>query len=303
MLNPIVRNQRGNWWFFDQLTGAGNQRPELLGNWKWGGGIEGGIGLDWFCGGWKKSGVLGKTGDGCLSVVVPTFNEEATLAHVLGQVLAQRLTGEVIVVDDGSVDATAKIAREWVEKDARVRFLEHEKNQGKGAALRTGFAAAKKPFVIVQDADLEYDPADYERVVAPLLEDEADVVYGSRYLRKDTRRVLRFWHTTGNRFLTLASNMMSDLYVSDMETCYKCFRREVIQAIKIEEERFGFEPEVTAKLAKMRLRVMETAVNYHPRGYDEGKKIGWKDGVRALWCILKFNILNREATEWKRDEK
>lgn len=234
-----------------------------------------------------------------MSVVIPTYNEEGTLDEVLRRVLEQRLVGEVIVVDDGSGDGTARIGRAWAEKETRVRFLEHEKNRGKGAALRTGFVAATKPYVIVQDADLEYDPGDYERVVGPLLRDEAEVVYGSRYLRKDPRNVMRFWHTTGNRFLTLASNMFSDLYVTDMETCYKGFRREVIQAIEIEEERFGFEPEVTAKLAKMRLRVMETSVSYYPRGYEEGKKIGWKDGVRAMWCIFRYNFLDREVVEWE----
>ncbi len=237
-----------------------------------------------------------------LTVVVPTYNEEATLDAVLGRILVQKMVGEVIVVDDGSHDKTRQIAERWAGREMRVVFLLHEKNQGKGAALRTGFQAATRDFVIVQDADMEYEPEDYAKVLAPLLEDEADVVYGSRYLKKDTRRVMRFWHTTGNRFLTLASNMFSDLYLTDMETCYKCFRREVIQAIPIEEERFGFEPEVTAKLAKMKLRVMETSVQYHSRGYDEGKKIGWRDGVRALWCIFRYNVLEREVFFWTRDE-
>ena len=149
---------------------------------------------------------------------------------------------------------------------------------------------------------MEYDPIDFQRVVAPLAADEADVVYGSRYLKKDPRNVMRFWHTMGNRFLTLLSNMMSDLHVTDMETCYKGFRREVIQAIPIEENRFGFEPEVTAKVAKMKLRVMETSVHYYPRSYDEGKKIGWKDGVRAIWCIFRYNILDRDSFEWQKAE-
>ncbi|MGE9267150.1 MAG: glycosyltransferase family 2 protein [Verrucomicrobiales bacterium] len=238
-----------------------------------------------------------------LTVVVPTYNEEATLSTVMERVLAQPMVGEVIIVDDGSHDDTKKIAEEWAGKEPRVRFLIHEENRGKGAALRTGFQAAKLPFVLVQDADMEYDPEDYAKVMAPLLADEADVVYGSRYLKKDTRRVMRFWHTTGNRVLTTASNMFSDLYVTDMETCYKCFRREVIQAIPLEEERFGFEPEVTAKLARMKLRVMETSIHYYPRGYDEGKKIGWKDGVRALWCIFRFNLLDREVYHWERADE
>jgi glycosyltransferase involved in cell wall biosynthesis len=156
------------------------------------------------------------------------------------------------------------------------------------------------PYVIVQDADLEYNPEEFYKVVSPLADGRADVVYGSRYLKKDTRVVLRFWHTMGNRFLTLLSNMMSDLHVTDMETCYKCFRREVIQAIPIEENRFGFEPEVTAKLAKMQLRVMETSVSYYPRSYQEGKKIGVRDGFRAIWCIIRYNVLDRGVIEWQR---
>lgn len=237
---------------------------------------------------------------GVLSVVVPMYNEEGTLAEVLGKILAQKMVGEVVLVDDGSSDGTARVAKEWEDKEERVRFIQHERNQGKGAALRTGFLQAKMPYVIVQDADLEYDPGEFCKVVGPLADGQADVVYGSRYLKKDTRVVLRFWHTMGNRFLTLLSNMMSDLHVTDMETCYKGFRREVIQAIPIEENRFGFEPEVTAKLAKMKLRVMETSVSYYPRSYDEGKKIGVKDGFRAIWCIFRYNVLDREAIEWER---
>ena len=238
---------------------------------------------------------------GPLSVVVPMYNEAATLAEVLEIVLAQPLVGEVILVDDGSKDGTVTIAEDWAEKEDRVIFLKHLVNQGKGAALRTGFQAATRPFVMVQDADMEYDPNDYERVVGPLVRDEADVVYGSRYLKSNPRNVLRFWHTMGNRFLTLQSNMFSDLHVTDMETCYKAFRREVIQSIEIEENRFGFEPEVTAKLAKMDVRLMETSIKYYPRSYDEGKKIGVKDGFRALWCIFKFNVLDTHKIEWKRE--
>lgn len=239
---------------------------------------------------------------GVLTVVIPIYNEETTLGPILERVLGRQMVGEVILVDDGSYDGTALVACSWVEREKKVRLIEHERNRGKGAALRTGFQNATCPYVIVQDADMEYDPADFGRVVAPLVADEADVVYGSRYLKKDPRNVMRFWHTMGNRFLTLLSNMMSDLYVTDMETCYKGFRREVIQAIPIEENRFGFEPEVTAKVAKMKLRVMETSVHYYPRSYDEGKKIGWKDGVRAIWCILKYNLFDREPIEWKRVE-
>ena len=235
-----------------------------------------------------------------LSVVVPMYNEEGTLAEVLGKILVQKMVGEVVLVDDGSSDRTAQIARQWENDDERVRFIQHHVNQGKGAALRTGFLQAKMPYVIVQDADLEYNPEEFYKVVSPLADGRADVVYGSRYLKKDTRVVLRFWHTMGNRFLTLLSNMMSDLHVTDMETCYKCFRREVIQAIPIEENRFGFEPEVTAKLAKMQLRVMETSVSYYPRSYQEGKKIGVRDGFRAIWCIIRYNVLDRGVIEWQR---
>lgn len=238
---------------------------------------------------------------GPLTVVVPMYNEAGTLSTVLEKVLAQPLVGEVVLVDDGSGDETRAIAKTWEEKEERVRFLVHDHNQGKGAALRTGFQAATRDFVIVQDADLEYDPGDFERVVGPLVEDKADVVYGSRYLRSDPRRVLKFWHTMGNRFLTLLSNMASDLYVTDMETCYKAFRREVIQAIEIEENRFGFEPEVTAKLARMEVRVMETSVAYYPRSYDEGKKIGVKDGFRAIWCVWRYNVTDKTTIQWKRD--
>ena len=237
---------------------------------------------------------------GVLTVVIPIYNEESTLGPILERVLEQEMVGEIILVDDGSHDGTAAVAREWEEKEDKVRLIAHERNRGKGAALRTGFENASRPYVIVQDADMEYDPADFQRVVVPLATDEADVVYGSRYLKKDPRNVMRFWHTMGNRFLTLLSNMMSDVHVTDMETCYKGFRREVIQAIPIEENRFGFEPEVTAKVARMKLRLMETSIHYYPRSYDEGKKIGWKDGVRAIWCIVKYNLFDREPIEWRK---
>lgn len=246
--------------------------------------------------------MLDKIPAGVLTVVIPIFNEEKTLGLILERVLKQEMVGEIILVDDGSYDDTATVARGWEEKEELIRFIAHKKNQGKGAALRTGFQNATMPFVIVQDADMEYDPVDFLRVIEPLAANEADVVYGSRYLKKDPRNVMRFWHTMGNRFLTLLSNMMSDLHVTDMETCYKGFRREVIQAIPIEENRFGFEPEVTAKIARMKLRLMETSIHYYPRSYDEGKKIGWKDGFRAIWCIFRYNILDREPIEWKRSD-
>jgi len=225
-----------------------------------------------------------------LSVVIPAYNEEATVAQVIEAVLAVSLVGEVIVVDDCSSDRTSNVVQSISDSNKKVRLLRHEVNQGKGAALRTGFQGATLPFVIVQDADLEYDPNEFPLVVQPLIDNDCDVCYGSRYLRNNPRRVLRFWHTMGNRFLTTLSNMVTDLYVTDMETCYKAFRREVIQNITIEENRFGFEPEVTAKIARRKLRVMEVAVSYYPRSVDEGKHIGWKDGVRAIYCIFKYGL-------------
>lgn len=236
---------------------------------------------------------------GVLSVVIPAYNEESSLDLVVRSVLAHQLVGEVVIVDDGSIDRTAELAQEWERRDERVCLALHGRNQGKGAALRTGFQSVTKPYVIVQDADLEYSTDEYDLVIGPLIRGEADVVYGSRYKKKEPHRVTRFWHTTGNRALTLFSNMFSNLNLTDMETCYKGFRREVIQAIPLKENRFGFEPEITAKLSRMDLKVMETAVSYNPRGYSEGKKIGWKDGVWALWCIFKYNILYRRVYSWE----
>ncbi|MFC4994550.1 glycosyltransferase family 2 protein [Rubritalea tangerina] len=230
-----------------------------------------------------------------LSVVIPAYNEEKTVAQVIDSVLSVPLVGEVIVVDDCSRDRTSNIVQAIADSNDSVKLLRHEVNQGKGAALRTGFQGATLPFVIVQDADLEYDPNEFPLVVQPLINGDCDVCYGSRYLRDNPRRVLRFWHTMGNRFLTTLSNMVTDLYVTDMETCYKAFRREVIQNIEIEENRFGFEPEITAKIARRRLRVMEVAVSYYPRSFDEGKHIGWKDGVRAIYCIFKYGLWRRNA--------
>lgn len=238
-----------------------------------------------------------------LSVVIPAYNEEQTVAHVIMTVLAIPLVGEVVVVNDCSKDDTTKIVREMAENEPRLSFYEHEVNQGKGAALRTGFQKATLPFVIVQDADLEYDPEEFELVVRPLIEDKCDVCYGSRYLKNNPRRVLKFWHTMGNRFLTTLSNMVTDLHVTDMETCYKAFKREVIQNIKIEENRFGFEPEITAKIARRHLRVYEVAISYFPRSFDEGKHIGWKDGVRAIWCIFKYGLFRRNHNVMVIDEK
>jgi glycosyltransferase involved in cell wall biosynthesis len=223
----------------------------------------------------------------CLSVVIPCYNEQATIATVVDQVLASPWTAEVIIVDDGSADGTRDILAGL--DDPRVRVFLQPQNQGKGAALRRGFSEATADYVVVQDADLEYDPAEYGALVKPLLDGLADVVYGSRFISSQPHRVLYYWHSVGNRFLTTMSNMFTNLNLTDMETCYKVFRREVIQSLVIEEDRFGFEPEVTAKVARRDWRVYELGISYNGRTYAEGKKIGWKDGVRAVWCILKFS--------------
>jgi glycosyltransferase involved in cell wall biosynthesis len=220
-------------------------------------------------------------------VVVPCYNEEATIQSLINLVLNSPWVAEIIVVDDGSKDRSREILASI--DNAKVRVVLHEVNQGKGAALRTGFKHATSEYVIVQDADLEYDPSEYPLVLEPLLDDRADVVFGSRFLSGRPHRVLYFWHSLGNKFLTLMSNMFTDLNLTDMETCYKCFRREVIQSITIEENRFGFEPEITAKLAKSRVRIYEVGISYSGRTYDEGKKIGWRDGVRAVYCIVRYS--------------
>ena len=223
----------------------------------------------------------------CLSVIIPCYNEQGTIASLIAMVQASPWVQEIIVVDDGSQDKSREILE--AISDPQVRVIMHTVNQGKGAALRTGFSHATSEFVIVQDADLEYDPSEYPLVLEPLLDNRADVVFGSRFLSGRPHRVLYFWHSLGNRFLTLMSNMFTDLNLTDMETCYKCFRREVIQAIDIEEDRFGFEPEITAKLAKLHLRIYEVGISYSGRTYDEGKKIGWRDGVRAIYCIVRYS--------------
>jgi glycosyltransferase involved in cell wall biosynthesis len=225
-----------------------------------------------------------------LSVVMPVYNERTTLPEVIAKVLSVPLELELICVDDGSSDGSPAILEALQRNDSRLRVFVQPTNQGKGAALRRGIQAATGDFVIIQDADLEYDPAEYPILLGPLLDGKADVVYGSRFAGGRAHRVLYFWHSVGNRLLTLLSNALTNINLTDMETCYKVFRREVIQSIPIEENRFGFEPEITVKLAKRRLRIYEVGVSYWGRTYEEGKKIGWKDGFRALWCLLKYSI-------------
>ena len=226
-----------------------------------------------------------------LTVVIPVYNEVKTVREIVDRVLAaEPADKELVMVDDYSTDGTRDVLRQIESEHDNIRVFFHERNYGKGRALRTGFEHAEGEFVIVQDADLEYDPADYQQLLRPLERGVADAVFGSRFLSTQEHRVLYFWHSIGNRVLTLLSNMATDLNLSDMETCYKVFRRELIQAIPLEEDRFGFEPEITAKIAKARARVYEVGIAYYGRTYEEGKKIGIKDGFRALWCIAKFRL-------------
>lgn len=225
-----------------------------------------------------------------VSVVMPVYNERETLRTVVDRVTSMQLAIQLICVDDGSTDGSREILAELQAAHPQMRVFLQPRNMGKGAALRRGIQEATGDFVIIQDADLEYDPQDYPLLLEPLIQGKADVVYGSRFLGGGPHRVLYFWHSVGNWILTLLSNCLTNINLTDMETCYKAFRREVIQSIPIEEERFGFEPEITVKVAKRRLRIYETGISYWGRTYEEGKKIGWKDGVRALWCLLKYSI-------------
>ncbi len=227
----------------------------------------------------------------CLAVVIPVFNEASTIANVLATVVKQPLVKEIIIVDDASHDKTWEALQALLAQYPIIRLFQHTFNQGKGAALRTGFAKVTAPLAIVQDADLEYDPADYAALCRPILLGKADVVMGSRFVGTGEHRVLYYWHSVGNRFLTMLSNMATDINLTDMETGYKVFRREIIQNVLIEENRFGFEPEIVAKVSKLGVRIYEVPISYHGRTYAEGKKIGWRDGFSALRCIFKYNFL------------
>lgn len=224
-----------------------------------------------------------------LSVIIPCFNEKDTILEIIEKVKAVDIDKEIIVVDDNSTDGS----RELLKKISNpVRIIYHPNNMGKGAALQTGIIEAKGDIIIIQDADLEYDPNEYHLLLKPILDGKADVVYGSRFMGYQPHRVLFFWHYAGNKILTLLSNMLTNLNLTDMETCYKVFRADIIKNIPLKEKRFGFEPEVTIKIAKRSCRIYEVGISYYGRGYAEGKKIGWKDGIRAIWCLIKYRLVD-----------
>ncbi len=235
-----------------------------------------------------------------LSIVIPAYNEAATIHLILNKVkavnLVQGISKEVIIVNDCSKDATEEAVLRYMSEnpDLNIQYFKHEVNQGKGAALHTGISKATGEFLIIQDADLEYDPKEYNKLLMPVLDGFADVVYGSRFIGGNPHRILFFWHTIGNKFLTMLSNMFSDKNLTDMETCYKLFNTKMIQGIKLKEKRFGFEPEITAKISRIpKIRMYEVGISYYGRTYEEGKKIGWKDGFRAIYCILKYGLFKR----------
>jgi glycosyltransferase involved in cell wall biosynthesis len=239
-----------------------------------------------------------------LSIIIPAYNEARTIHLILDRikavVLMDGLRKELVIVNDCSTDDTERAIQKYMRENSglNIKYLKHEVNAGKGAAIHTGIKAATGDFVIIQDADLEYDPREYNLLLQPVLEDFADVVYGSRFMGGKPHRVLFFWHTIGNKFLTFISNMFTDLNLSDMETCYKLFKKDIIQNVRLEEKRFGFEPEVTAKIARIpRIRIYEVGISYYGRTYQEGKKIGWRDGFRAIYCVFKYNIIKKRQVK------